>query len=239
MPLPAQSEPPPAVVASRAEKVFTQARQRFLADTNNFEAAWQFGRSCFDWADCSTTSAKRAQIAEQGIAACRTAIKTDARSVQGHYYLGMNLGQLAQTKELGALWLVNQMEVEFKTALSVDPNFDYAGPDRNLGLLYWQAPGWPASIGNKDKARLHLEAALRIAPRYPENLLNLMEAEVAWGERAAAFRRLRALDDLWPVAQRELTGDDWASSWADWGKRRAELRAKAAAADSPRSPSRK
>ena len=31
---------------------------------------------------------------------------------------------------------------EFKTAADLDNNFDYAGPERSLGLLYRDAPAW-------------------------------------------------------------------------------------------------
>ena len=65
----------------------------------------------------------------------------------------MNLGQLARTELLGALKLVKEMEREFKTAADLDKQFDYAGPERCLGLLYRDAPGWPASIGSRRKAR--------------------------------------------------------------------------------------
>ena len=228
-----------SAIVHRTENIFNQARRLYLAETNNVELAWQFGRACFDWADCSTRSAQRAAIAQEGIAACRNAIVKDPGSVPSHYYLAMDQGQLAQTKELSALWLVDQMETEFKLALSLDPNFDYAGPDRNLGLLYLDAPGWPASIGNNAKARLHLQEALKIAPRYPENLLNLIDAEIQWGERGPARHRLRTLDELWPSAQREFAGDQWIASWLDWEKRRTELRAKAGESESPHSSSKK
>ncbi len=53
----------------------------------------------------------------------------------------MNLGQLARTEYLGALALVKEMEPEFKMAGELDPQFDHAGPKRNLGLLYRDCAG--------------------------------------------------------------------------------------------------
>jgi hypothetical protein len=41
------------------------------------------------------------------------------------------------------------------------------------------------------------------------------------------LRELKALDELWPSAKQRFTGDAWASSWADWEKRREELQKKA------------
>jgi len=76
------------------------------------------------------------------------------------------------------------------------------------------------SIGNKAKARQHLQKALKIAPDYPENVLNLIEADLDWGDKNAALRQLKTLDELWPAARTKFTGDKWAPSWADWETRR-------------------
>ena len=88
----------------------------------------------------------------------------------------MNQGQLARTKLLGAIHLVDEMEVSFKTALALDPTYDFAGPDRCLGLLYRDAPGWPTSIGSRMKARRHLQAAADLRPNHLENRLALLES---------------------------------------------------------------
>ena len=47
---------------------------------------------------------------QQGIAAAKQAVSRASNSAPAHYYLGMDLAQLAQTKSLGALKLVGQME---------------------------------------------------------------------------------------------------------------------------------
>jgi tetratricopeptide (TPR) repeat protein len=212
--------PGSADFARQAQKDYEDARSRFQSETNNPDTAGQFARACFDWADYATTDAKRAEIAEEGIAVSRGLLKSVTNSVTGHYYLAMNLGQLARTKSLGALRIVTQMESEFNLVLALDPGFDFAGPDRNLGLLYLDAPNWPLSLGNNTKARLHLEKALKLAPNFPENHLNLIEAELTWGEKKAAAAGLKALDEIWPDALKKFTGDHWAAAWADWQKRR-------------------
>ena len=158
--------------------------------SNSEKLTGRFGRACYDWADYATSNTQRAEIAKEGIAACRLLIDRQPESAWGHYYLAMDMGQLAQTKKLGALRLVRQMEGEFKIAVGLDQKLDFAGPDRNLGLLYLEAPGWPTSIGSKARARQHLERAVELSPDYPENILNLAEAEARWGEKNAAMRGL-------------------------------------------------
>jgi tetratricopeptide (TPR) repeat protein len=210
--------------AARAESEFLRTQIRFQSAANNPTNAWQFACACYDFADFATNDTERATIAVQGIAACRQIIVREPKSAPAHYYLAMNLGQLARTELLGALKLVKEMEREFKTADGLDEHFDYAGTARNLGLLYGGAPGWPASIGSKRKARDWLERAVKLAPDYPENHLNLLESFLQWHEINAAKLESNALDSLWPKAQKNFSGVDWERSWDDWTKRRAAVR---------------
>ncbi|PYI89113.1 MAG: hypothetical protein DME26_01945, partial [Verrucomicrobia bacterium] len=149
----------------------------------------------------------------------------EPNSVPGRYYLGMNLGQLARTRGIGALKLVTEMEREFSAARDLDESFDNAGPDRNLGLLYRDAPGL-VSIGSRARATQHLERAVELAPGYPENRLNLLEAFLKWNDRNGVRRELKALEQLWPRARTNLAGDSWTASWADWEDRRQKIRKK-------------
>jgi len=218
--------------AERAQKIFLTTKAEYQNGTANVEAAWKFGRACFDWAEFSENAEQRESIAHYGIEASRHASQRQPKSVEGHYYLAMNLGQLAKTKMIGALKLVDEMETEFKTARGIDEKFDFAGPDRNLGLLYLEAPGWPASIGSRSKARQHLERALKLSPNFPENHLNLLEAYLKWGDKNGAQREFKALKELWPVAKKEFSGDQWESSWTDWEKRLQKAQSKFA--DTPK-----
>jgi hypothetical protein len=136
----------------------------------------------------------------------------------GHYYLGMNLGQLARTKTLGALRIVDEMEREFSKARKLDEKFDYAGPDRNLGILYCEAPTF-GSIGDRKKALEHMERAVAVAPDYPDNRLSLIEACLKWNERERARAQVKALRKLWVPAKKNLTGEEWKMSWIDWQRR--------------------
>lgn len=224
------------IFAARAEAEFQRAQKQFLADTNNPDAAWQFARACFDCADFATNKTERATLADQGISACRQVLARDPNSVAAHYYLGMNLGQLARTKSLGALKIVREMEREFKTAADLDAQFDFAGPERDLGLLYRDSPGWPVSIGNKRKAREFLESAVRLSPDYPENHLNLIESFLQWHENDNAKNELKILDALWPAAQKKFTGEKWEQSWDDWSARRAAAHKKLEGLSDPAKP---
>ena len=225
--------------AQRAEAAFREAQTRFESDTNDATAAWHFARTCYDFADFATNDTERAAIARQGIAACHDLLARDTNSCPGHYYLGMNLGQLAtaEAPSPAAYRLVHQLEREFKTAAALDAAFDYAGPARCLGLLYRDAPGWPFSIGSRHKAREWLEQAVQIAPDYPENPLNLLESHLRWRERAEARHDIQALEALWPKAQTNFTGAAWGRSWADWTARKQAAELSLASPSRPTEPS--
>lgn len=198
---------------------FQQIHERFLAQTNDPETAWHFARACFDLADIASSKSEKATFATQGIAAARACLALKTNSAPAHYYLAMNIGELADTKHnLSALGMTKEMEREFLAARAIDEYFDYAGADRSLGLLYLEAPVI-FSVGDRTKGLQHLETAVQRTPGFPENLLNLIEAHLKLGNHVEARKQLDELEKIWPAAQKQFTGDEWALSWADWNKR--------------------
>lgn len=211
--------------ATRARHAYWQTEALYRKEPARLDAAWEFGRACFDLAEFSTNSTERAEMAEQGVAACKQALSIDRQSAVAHYYLGMNLGELAQTRGLGALKLVDQMQREFESARQLDEHVDYAGPDRNLGLLYRDAPSW-ISVGSRSKARKHLVRAVELAPEYPENRLNLAESFSKWSDFSGVRREYKAMEELWPKARSNFVGAAWSASWVDWDQRLKRLKKK-------------
>ncbi len=212
------SESAPPDPLGSARKAYVEAQAAYKSEPTNTTMAWKFARACFDLSDLVAKNAQRAQLAQEGIAAAEGALSREPKSVQAHYYLGLDLGELARTKTLGALRLVNRMERELKAARELDEHFDYAGPDRSLGMLYRDAPVI-GSVGSRSKARQHLQRAIELAPDYPENRLALLESAIKWGDWNEARKQLKALDELWPAAQKTFTGDAWTFSWSDWDAR--------------------
>jgi len=217
---------------AKALEVYIRARAAFRADPAKSEAAWRFGCACFDLADFATNNAQVEAIATEGIAVCRQLTEREPQLAAGHYYLGMNLGQLARSKTLGALALVREMESEFKAAARADADFDFAGPERNLGLLYQQAPGWPLSVGDRAKAERYLIKAADLAPKHPENGLCLLEAYIQWGDLAKARHRLGGVAAAMLAGENKSTRDP-ALPWLDWEKRWAQIQAKVGASRAP------
>ncbi len=210
--------------ADRTRRAYEAARKTHRADPDNPEKAWQFGRACFHWADFSTTKEQRAGLAEEGIKACRAAVKARPRSAGAHYYLAMNLGQLARTRSLGALPLVEELEGSLLRARSLDAAFNHAGADRSLAMLYRDAPGWPISVGNKKKARNHFANAVKLVPDYPENRISQLESAIEWDDEDLLKAGFRETAAVLKKARKQLTGKDWEADWADWDRRWKQIR---------------
>ena len=211
------------IFATHAQAAYKRAQAEYWTQINNPAAACEFARTCYNWADFATNKSELGAIAQDGIAASRRALLF-TNSAAAHYYLGLNLGQLAQAETFHALRLVHEMEREFQTAADLDEHFDFAGPKRCLGLLYRDAPGWPLSVGNRHGALEFLQNAAALAPDDPENVLNLAETYLKWGDTTNARIQLEVLDSLWPKAQKSLVGETWEYDWYDWSRRRDAVR---------------
>jgi hypothetical protein len=217
--------------AARYEKIFLECRETHQKQPTNAEAAWRYARACYDRADLATNSAQRAEFAQLGIEAARTSVRLQSNQAAAHYYLGINLGMLADaTRSLGGLKLVSEMEQCFKRAGELDVHFDYGGPDRCLGLLYRDAPGWPISLGSKSRARQHLERARQLAGDYPENWLNLLQTWLKWGEKGKVQAELASTEEVLKAARLKLTGEEWRLAWRDWDRTWRGIKTKAAEA---------
>jgi hypothetical protein len=217
-----------AAFAARNEKAFKEAGQIATQDPTNTSAQVQLARAAFEWAEFANSSDHRAEIAERGIAAARSALRQAETNAAAHYWLALNLGQLARTKSIGALRLVKEMETELLRARTLDPHVDFAGADRALGLLYRDAPGWPTSVGSRKKAREHLENAAKLHPEFPDNPLALAETFADWNDQKNLQPRLKAAEESLTSSSNKFTGVQWEQSRADWTKRLATLKAKAA-----------
>jgi tetratricopeptide (TPR) repeat protein len=210
------SYPSPTLEQARAWYAF--ARSNYFNGARDATAAWKFAEACFEWAEFATNNTQRAALAGEGIEAARKAIEKAPAHAAGYFYLGMNKGQLARTRTLGALPLVKEMEKAFLQAIKLDPKFDHAASHRSLGMLYLDAPGWPASIGDKSKARQHLEKAAELVPEYPTNHLTLMKAYLRWEDSSALEEAIARYHRLLPAAKEKYSGELWENSWRNWNK---------------------
>lgn len=216
-----------AVAVHLADKRLLAARAKFKAAAKVDGSAWRLGSACFQRAEFLEDNEERKALAKEGIAACRRLIDDQPNSIAGHYYLGLNLGQLARVKNKLLAWgMVDDIERALEKARDLDARFCYAGPDRSLGLLHYNKNIEASILYGKDKARMHLKRAVELAPDYPANRLNLLEAYVTWKDVAGINAQRAALRKLLPKARKEFTGPEWAWDWVVWDTHWGKLREK-------------
>jgi tetratricopeptide (TPR) repeat protein len=221
----ASPEPPATPSLVLAERAYDTTKARYATNANDDASARQFASACFDWADQTPKDSVRATLAREGMQVCRRWLQRTPDQAAAHYYLAMNIGQLARTKSLGALPLVKEMEKEWLATLALDAHFDFAGADRNLGLLYRDAPGFPLSIGSRIKAEQHLQRAVALNPEYPENHLNLIETDLK-RKPASAPGEYKKLSEILAAARKQFTGPQWQSAWEDWNPRMEKIQSR-------------
>ena len=217
--LPACAAELPSDLRAHLVADYSTTKSNYLATPGNTTNAWIFARACFLLADNAIDDSHRASFAKEGIDAAHFAADICPKSAPAHYYLALNIGALAQTKSLGALKLVKQMEQEFLKSIALDPGYDHAGAERSLGMLYRDTPGWPTSIGNKSKAREQLERAIKLAPDFPDNHLTLMEAYIKWDDVDSLQSAIMRYRKLLPDSRQKYSAPEWRLSWQDWNKR--------------------
>lgn len=65
---------------------------------------------------------------------------------------------------LGALKSIRHAKRSLQQAIAIDATALSGAAHTSLGSLYYQAPGWPISFGDKKLAEQHLRLALEMAP---------------------------------------------------------------------------
>ncbi|MBT5706394.1 MAG: hypothetical protein HOI66_08745 [Verrucomicrobia bacterium] len=203
---------------------YDQAFTAYHKENENPELAIRYVLAAFEWAELALDSSERASIATPAIDVCRQSLSSSPRQAEANYYLALNLGQLAKTKWLGALRIVTEMEERLLTAHSLDRSLDNGGPDRALSRLYFQAPGWPTSVGNKDKAIRHAKKAIIAAPNYPGNRLSYLEILLDHNKYQEAKRQGIITAEVLKNAQDEFGSIYWSYSWKTWNKTWKKLR---------------
>jgi tetratricopeptide (TPR) repeat protein len=127
----------------------------------------------------------------QGQSYAETLMREAPDRVEGHYWLAMNLcGQADEGGKLLGRKLLPLIMEELKRALALDETYDQAGAHRVLGRIYYEAPGWPLSVGDMEKSLQHLKAAVRLSPATGTNHLYLAQTLLRLNEAVPARQEL-------------------------------------------------
>jgi Tetratricopeptide repeat len=180
------------------------AADKALGIEKNYETLWRAARACA-W----LTDEGRGGFAERGIRYARDAVALDAKRVEGQYWQGVNVGQLAQLKS--STKLVPEVVASAKLAAQADEKYDWAGPLRLLGATFARAPAPPTSVGDLEEGLKILHRAVELAPKHPLNRLFYCDALLRNKDFDAAERECQMVVQAQPAP-------DWAHRLPDWQK---------------------
>jgi tetratricopeptide (TPR) repeat protein len=157
-----------------------------------YEALWRRGRARFFLGQEAKDKREARGHYLAGIEASGLAVRALQERVEGHFWLGVNLALLAGLeKPLRAVPRALRAKRELKRAASIDSSYHAAGPLRVLARLESKLPRILG--GGRERARLHFEAALRLAPSNTVTRLYFAELLIECGERARAQAELDSI----------------------------------------------
>ena len=150
----------------------------------------RLSRTCFILGDLSPAEERRHHY-EKGLEYAERLLVQEPNGVAGHYWKAMHLSGLADIgSRLQGFKLLPQIMEELNRVLTLSETYEDAGAHRVLGRIYFEAPGWPISVGDKKKSLQHLETAVRLAPENSTNHLYLAETWLAMGQKDEARTEL-------------------------------------------------
>ena len=185
----------PRTVA-RVTKAFEALLVALEQGNREYESLWQAARAGVWLAAHVEDESRRAELARQARRAAQTAEDVDPARAEGPYYRALASGLLAEAQPSYGHAAMQEMRDDLLRAAALDPDLDNAGPDRVLGLLYLRAPGPPAGIGSRIRARKHLRAARDRHPEHPEVHLYLGELHATledWDAARQSYERVLSL----------------------------------------------
>ncbi|MFI5355321.1 MAG: TRAP transporter TatT component family protein [Desulfobaccales bacterium] len=151
----------------------------------------RLARACFILGDVAPVKG-RGLYYEKGLGYADRLLAQEPKGVAGHYWKAMNLSGLADVgTQLQGFKLLPKIMEELKRVLVLDETYDDAGAHRVIGRIYFEAPSWPISVGDKQKSLTHLTAAVRLAPNQSTNHLYLAETMLDMGKKDEARAELQ------------------------------------------------
>jgi tetratricopeptide (TPR) repeat protein len=166
-------------------------------------------RTSFILGDLAPIS-ERGRCYEKGLDYADKLLAHEPNGVAGHYWKAMNLSGLADVgTRMQGFKLLPKIMAELKRVLALDQTYDDAGAPRVIGRIYLEAPGWPISVGDKQKSLTNLTTAVRLAPNYSTNHLYLAETMLDMGQKDEARAELQKVlqDGLHALTPKDLEED--------------------------------
>jgi tetratricopeptide (TPR) repeat protein len=153
---------------------------------------------------------KPLSILEEGKKYAEQAVEINADSARAYFWLAALQGRIGQERGIiNSLFMVKPMRDSLERAIELDPQ--YAPAYDVMAQLYMQAPGWPVSIGDEEKALEYRRKSVRLAPnnyryqwRLYENCYKLDKLEEAQTALEKVISLTEEMEEESAVKHRQL-----------------------------------
>lgn len=187
---------------------------------DTYDAAWRLGRARFFLGQEAKSDSEARRHYAQGIRVCARAVKLRPESVEGHFWLGVNLALTAGLeKHFRAFSYAFRATRALRHAVRIDPAYHGAGPFRVLARVQHNLPRWLG--GGSWRARSNFERAVELAPTNTVTRIYFAELLLEMGDEPEARKQLETIvnikpDPIWAfeisrdqqLAQEKLTAMD-------------------------------
>lgn len=188
-----------ALYTNRSEIENVRESVKLLSDSamESYEITWRLGRAHFFLGQESRNPDEARAHYAIGINSSRRAVKLRPDSVEGHFWLGVNLALMAHSKfKVPATFVVLRAKRSLRLAASIDPGYHAAGPLRVLARVQHKLPRILG--GGNERARTNFERALQLAPNNTVTRIYFAEMLLEIGESAQAREQLDAIANVEP-----------------------------------------
>jgi tetratricopeptide (TPR) repeat protein len=186
-----------ALYAAREQSENVRASIEFLQEaaattSDDYELAWRLGRALFFLGQEAQLEEDARAYHANGAEASARAARVRPDSVEGHFWLGVNLALSARLENpLTALRQALRARRELERAARINAAYHAAGPLRVLGRLQHKLPRWLG--GGHTRARANFERAIEIAPANTVTRLYFAELLIDTGAIDQAHAQLEAI----------------------------------------------
>jgi tetratricopeptide (TPR) repeat protein len=168
-----------------AKRAYDYYKSEYLSK-KDYDSAWKFSAVARFFGNYFVKVVEeKKKIFEEAKDAALFATKVNPGGVEGHYYLGVAYGSWAEaTGIMNSLFLAGPIVDEMTKVISLDPKFRDGAAYAVRGRVYHKAPGWPVSVGDKNKAKKDFEEAIKYNNRmsyrfYAEFLIDIGDKKKA------------------------------------------------------------
>jgi tetratricopeptide (TPR) repeat protein len=155
------------------------------------EIAVRLGKTYY-WLGAHASKDNQIELFQKGIDWSKKAIEINPKNAGGYFWLGVNNSKYGEARGiLRSLFLVGPIIDSMQQVIAIEPGYEYGGPYRVLGRVYFKLPRFAG--GGIDKSIEHLKKSLQYAPNVSTTRLFLAESYMAKKEYQLAQQELNII----------------------------------------------